>query len=71
MAEGGEEIVHQELRRERADHAETREEAKRLRAVVEAARDVVASTRGDISRKPFIGRLRAALDALDDKPKPG
>jgi hypothetical protein len=38
MAEGGEEIVHQELRRERADHAETREEVKRLRAVVDAAR---------------------------------
>jgi hypothetical protein len=30
-------------------------------AVVEAAENVVAQWRGDISRKPHIGRLRAAL----------
>lgn len=34
-------------------------------AVADAARNVVAQWRGDISRKPHIGRLREALAALD------
>lgn len=40
-------------------------ELVRLRIVAEAARNVVAQWRGDISRKPHIGRLRDALRALE------
>jgi hypothetical protein len=36
-----------------------------LTDVVDAARNVVAQWRGDISRKPHIGRLRKALAAWD------
>lgn len=45
-------------------------EYEAMKAVVDAARNVVAQWRGDISRKPHIGRLRDALAALrqsDDK----
>ncbi len=38
----------------------------KLLEVVEASRNVVAQWRGDISRKPHIGRLRTALTALDE-----
>lgn len=41
-----------------------RGEVEALREVAEAARNVVAQNRGDISRKPFIGILKAALDRL-------
>jgi hypothetical protein len=37
----------------------------KLDAVAVAARNVVAQWRGDISRKPHIGKLREALVALD------
>lgn len=40
-------------------------ENERLRVVADAARNVVAQWRGDISRKPHIGRLRDALAKLD------
>jgi hypothetical protein len=48
-----------------ASREERVEWAWRMAAVVEAARNVVAQWRGDISRKPHIGRLRDALDALE------
>lgn len=40
------------------------EQMAALGKVVEAAENVVAQWRGDISRKPHIGRLRDALAAL-------
>lgn len=39
---------------------------RRVAALREAAANAVASQRGDISRKPFIGRLREALAMWPD-----
>jgi hypothetical protein len=41
-------------------------ELRKLLEVAEAARNVVAQWRGDISREPHIGRLREALVALNE-----
>jgi hypothetical protein len=43
------------------------DELAKLGDVVEAAKNVVASWRGNISRQPHIGRLRDALAALEPK----
>lgn len=47
------------------------ERVERLEEVADLAENVVAQWRGDISRKPHIGRLREAIAALrSTSPKP-
>lgn len=70
-ARSNDEAWAEALRRALDERDSARDRLRRLEVVAEAARNVVAQWRGDISRKPHIGQLREALAALEPTPPIG